>query len=66
MYIELHEIVIRDFRRSDAFRLHDMVREREIVRFMKDWSEKAPRLEDFYGFIDWLQTKRDSVDVREN
>lgn len=66
MYIELNEIVIRDFERKDIDLLHNIVREKEIIRFMKDWSENAPKPEDFYGFIDWLQTKKDSTDVYEN
>ena len=66
MNIVLDEIVIRDFQRKDAEPLHKIVRESEIIRFMKDWSENAPTPEDFYGYIDWLQTKKDSTDVYEN
>lgn len=33
---------------------------------MKDWSRNAPLPEDFYEYIDWLQTKKDSVDIYEN
>ena len=66
MNIVLDGIVIRDFQRKDAEPLHKIVRESEIIRFMKDWSENAPAPEDFYGYIDWLQTKKDSTDVYEN
>ncbi|MEG1888772.1 MAG: GNAT family N-acetyltransferase [Lachnospiraceae bacterium] len=66
MNIVLNEIVIRDFQRKDAVSLYSIVREREIIRFMKDWSENASTPEELYGFIDWLQTQRDSVDVQEN
>lgn len=66
MRIELNDILIRDFERKDAILLHAIVREIEIARFMKDWSENAQKPEDFYGFIDWLQTKKDSTDVYEN
>ena len=66
MNIVLDGIVIRDFQRKDAEPLHKIVRESEIIRFMKDWSENAPTPEDFYGYIDWLQTKKDSTDVYEN
>jgi len=38
----------------------------EIISFMKDWSENAPTPKDFYGYIDWLQTKKGSTDVCEN
>ena len=58
MNIVLDGIVIRDFQRKDAEPLHKIVRESEIIRFMKDWSENAPTPEDFYGYIDWLQTKK--------
>ena len=64
MQIELNEILIRDFRRKDAEPLHSIVR--AIVKFMKDWSENAKNPEDFYGFIDWLQTKKASTDIFEN
>lgn len=66
MNIVLNEIVIRDFQRKDAVRLHRIVRESEIRRFMKDWAENAPAPEDFYEYIDWMQTKEDSADAREN
>ena len=66
MHIELNDIVIRDFERKDAKLLHSIVREKEIVRFMKDWSENAQKPEDLYEFIDWLQTNKESSDIREN
>ncbi len=65
MNIILNEIVIRDFQRKDAEKLHSIVRESEIIRFMKDWSEIASTPEDFYEFIDWLQTKKDATDIYE-
>lgn len=66
MHIETDELVIRDFQRKDAEALYRIVREKEIVRFMKDWSEHAEKPEDYYEYIDWLQTKSESTDVREN
>lgn len=66
MRIELDDILIRDFERKDAELLHTIVREKEIARFMKDWSENAQKPEDLYGFIDWLQTKKESTDIYEN
>lgn len=66
MNIELKDIVVRDFERKDAKNLHKIVREKEIVRFMKDWSENAKEPEDLYGFIDWLQTKKESINIYEN
>ncbi|MFA9379388.1 MAG: GNAT family N-acetyltransferase [Lachnotalea sp.] len=66
MRIELNDIIIRDFERKDAEILHRIVREKEIRRFMKDWFENAPKPENFYGFIDWLQTQKESTDIYEN
>ena len=66
MRIDLDDIVIRDFERKDADKLHSIVREKEISRFMKDWTENAPEIKDYYPFIDWLQTVKDSTDVYDN
>jgi hypothetical protein len=43
-----------------------IAREKDIVRFMKDWSENARQPEDYYDYIDWLQSKKDSTDIYEN
>ena len=48
--IVTHHVVIRDFERKDAEALYRIVHEQDIVRFMRDW----------------LQTQKDSTDVREN
>lgn len=66
MYIELKDIIIRDFARKDVVLLHAIVREKEILRFMKDWSENSRNPENLYGFIDWLQTQKESTNVFEN
>lgn len=66
MKIDLGDIVIRDFDRKDAQNLHRIVREKEIHRFMRDWAENAPEPKDYYDFIDWLQTVKDSTDVYDN
>ena len=58
MNLVLDKIVIRDFQRKDALQLYRIVRESEIIRFMNDWAENASAPEDYYGFIDWLQTKK--------
>lgn len=63
-YIE--NFVVRDFERRDAERLYAIVREPEIIRFMRDWSENSPDPEGYYGYIDWLQSRKNSVDVFEN
>ena len=66
MHLELDGITIRNFERKDAPALHRIVREKEIARFMKDWSENAPEPEDFYEYIDWMRAKSDTRDIREN
>ncbi|MGI6260989.1 MAG: hypothetical protein ACOYJR_04040 [Acutalibacteraceae bacterium] len=47
MYLQLGEIAVRDFERKDAPRLHQIVRETGVRRFMRDWSENAHEPEDF-------------------
>lgn len=66
MRIELDEIVIRDFARKDAEDLFRIVREKEIYRFMRDWADNASVPADYYGYIDWLQSQKDSTDVYKN
>jgi hypothetical protein len=52
MYIELNKIIIRDFERKDANNLYRIVREDNIVKFMKDWSENSKTPEGYFGYID--------------
>ncbi|WP_167956131.1 GNAT family N-acetyltransferase [Anaerosporobacter faecicola] len=66
MYIETERLIIRDLERKDAVRLYDIVWQRNVVRFMKDWSENGPSPEAFWDYIDWHQTKKNSKDVYEN
>lgn len=66
MRIETNHVIIRDFERKDAENLYRIVREKNIFRFMPDWEENSDSPESFYGFIDWLQSNKDSTDVYEN
>lgn len=66
MRIETNRIVIRDFERKDAENLCRIVRESNILRFMPDWSEVGDSPQSYFGYIDWHQTQRDSIDVYEN
>lgn len=66
MRIETDHIIIRDFERKDAENLYHIVREKNILRFMPDWAANRNSPQDYYGFIDWLQTKKDSIDIYEN
>ncbi len=66
MKIVTERLVIRDFERKDAESLCQIVREKNIVRFMKDWSENGKCPQDYFGYIDWLQGQKNSIDVYEN
>lgn len=66
MRIELDEIVIRDFAQKDAENLFRIVQEKDIYRFMPDWADNASKPEDYYGYINWLQSQKDSTDVYKN
>ncbi|HYE08838.1 MAG TPA: GNAT family N-acetyltransferase [Patescibacteria group bacterium] len=66
MRIVTKHIIIRDFDRKDAENLYRIVRERDILRFMPDWAESSDSPQDYYRFIDWLQTQKDSTDIYES
>lgn len=66
MRIETDRIVIRDFKRKDAEKLYNIVREKDILRFMSDWSEGGDSPEAYFAYIDWHQSQINSVDVYEN
>ncbi len=66
MRIATANIIIRDFERKDAENLYRIVRERGILRFMKDWSEHCDSPEGYFGFIDWHQTQKESTDIYKN
>lgn len=66
MYIKTDRIVIRDLERNDEEQLYKIVWQKNVVRFMRDWSEHSPSPESFHGYIDWHQSQKDSTDVYEN
>lgn len=66
MYIKTDRLVIRDLERKDEEQLYKIVWQKEVVRFMKDWSENSPKPESFHGYIDWHQKQKDSTDVYKN
>ena len=66
MYISTPNVIIRDFEKSDAENLCRIVREDNILRFMPDWSENRTFPEEYYGFIDWMQSQKNSTDVYKN
>lgn len=66
MRIESNKIIIRDFERKDAVNLYRIVREKNIYRFMHDWADNGDCPEAYFGYIDWHQTKKNSIDIYEN
>lgn len=66
MHIICDEITIRDFERKDIPMLNEIINEKEIVRFMRDWSENAAVPGRQLAYIDWLQSQSLSTDVYEN
>lgn len=65
MKIETDRLVIRDLERKDQEQLYKIVWQKDVVRFMRDWSEHSPNPEAFNGYVDWHQTQKDSTDVYE-
>jgi RimJ/RimL family protein N-acetyltransferase len=58
--------VIRDFEQKDAENIFRIVREKNILRFMPDWAGNRTSPQDYYRYIDWYQTQKDSIDVYVN
>ena len=52
MRIESNRIVIRDFERKDSENLYRIVREKNILRFMPDWSENGDSPQSYFSYID--------------
>ena len=65
MHIETERLIIRDLAPKDAERLHAIVWQSGVIRFMRDWSEHCPTPESLSGYIHWHQTQQESVDVYE-
>ncbi|WP_294188276.1 GNAT family N-acetyltransferase [uncultured Clostridium sp.] len=59
-------IIIRYFERKDKEDLYRIVWQKDVVRFMRDWSEYNPTLENINSYIDWRQSQKDSKDIYEN
>ncbi len=58
-------MIVRDLEQKDKEQLFKIVWQKEVVRFMRDWSENSPNEESFTGYIDWHQTQKESTDVYE-
>lgn len=65
MYLETERLIIRDLDPKDATQLYKIVWQKDVVRFMRDWSANSPNAESFKGYIDWCQEQKNSTDVYE-
>lgn len=66
MELEIGDIVIRDFEYKDAENIYRIVREKNILRFMSDWSENGRTIELVHEYIDYQRTLKDSTDIDVN
>lgn len=66
MFLKTKRLVIRDLERKDEEQLFKIVWQKNVVRYMRDWSDNNPRPESFHKFIDWRQSQKDSKDIYEN
>ena len=66
MHIETERLLIRDLDPMDEDRLRSIVHQKNVVRFMQDWSEHCDIPGKLQGYIAWHQTQKESTDVRVN
>lgn len=65
MRIETNRLIIRDLEQKDKDQLFKIVWQKNVVKFMRDWSQNNPSADSFTGYIQWHQTQKSSVDVYE-
>lgn len=63
MYIKTDRLIIRDLEPKDSDQLYKIVWQKNMLRFMKDWSENSPSPESFEGYINWHQEQKNSKDI---
>lgn len=66
MRIETQRLVIRDLERKDEKRIQKIIWQKNVIRFMKDWSENSSVPGRLQAYIDWHQTQTASTDVYES
>ena len=66
MRIETERLIIRDFDFKDEEKLFEIMWQKGVVRFMRDWSENNPNRKCTQEYIAWRRTQKDSKDVYEN
>ena len=63
MRIETDRLIIRDLEQKDKEQLFKIVWQKNVVKYMRDWSENSPTAESFTGYIEWHQTQKNSTDM---
>ncbi len=66
MYIETKRLIIRDFKKEDEEALLKIIWQKNVVRFMKDWSENSKVPGRLSGYLEWLNSQSQSKDIYEN
>lgn len=66
MLIETERLIIRDFQQEDKDKLMKIIWQKDVIRFMRDWSESSKVEGRLLGYIDWLEKQKDSKDIYEN
>jgi RimJ/RimL family protein N-acetyltransferase len=66
MLIETERLIIRDFQPKDKETLMKIIWQENVLRFMRDWSENSTIEGRLSGYIEWLQTQKESKDIYEN
>ncbi|MBW6411171.1 GNAT family N-acetyltransferase [Clostridium weizhouense] len=66
MFIETKRLIIRDFKQEDEECLMKIIWQKNVIRFMKDWSENSTVPGRLSGYIKWLESQKESKDIYEN
>lgn len=66
MHIKTERLVIRDLEQKDMAELTRIVWQKNVLKFMKDWSENISFPGVLQKYIDWHQKQKNSTDVYES
>ena len=66
MYIKSERLVIRDLEQKDIPELIRIVWQKNVLKFMKDWSENTSFPDVLQKYIDWHQKQKNSTDIYES
>lgn len=65
MHLETERLIIRDFEPDDEEALVKIIWQKNVVRFMKDWSENSKIEGRLSGYLEWLNSQSESTDIYE-